>query len=238
MFRRVYFLFFGLLHSIKNSVCIANHLFLHSIVLRTKLLPRSVTGIATTTSVLSLTPLFIEADPNETTVRLDELTYLLTTIFVTVLGNQAHFQSCIIMSAHTLHWQPFSASFTRTTRIWPHTHQYGQMDSFPSRSPTTCNGPTQLLMKIFLVRLDPLPEHYPTPHGLKASPCRGIGATLLTPIEGLPTECYGTAVLAGGWKFWFIGCVKISLASASKFFTLFIHWYSSESLTTVAIDRA
>ena len=46
--------------------------------------------IGTTTSVLSLTPSFLAAVVNETTVRFQELRYLLTNISVTVLGNQAY----------------------------------------------------------------------------------------------------------------------------------------------------
>jgi hypothetical protein len=34
-------------------------------------------------------------------------------------------------------------------------------------------------MNIFIMRLDPLPEHYPTPHGLKASLRRDMGAIFL-----------------------------------------------------------
>jgi hypothetical protein len=138
-------------------------------------------------SLPSLTPSFLEAVLNETKVRLQELHYLLTTISVTVLTK---------LTPKRLHIRSSLSSplFTRTTLIWSHTHQYGQMDSFSSRSPS--NGPTQHLMKIFIMRLDPLREHYPTLHGLKASSgrlCQGEPPSKTAPIEGRPTEFYGTS---------------------------------------------
>jgi hypothetical protein len=87
----------------------------------------------------------------ETTVRLQELRYLLTT----TIRNSTGEPSSLPIAVSSLHIPSSLGSpplFTRTTRIRPHTHQpeYGQRDSFPSRSPT--NGPTQLLMKIFIMR--------------------------------------------------------------------------------------